>query len=661
MLHGLWVGGGVNDEGTAGGEADAPDPAAGGVGFGRVGLQTLVEHFPHGLLALYDHDLRYTLMAGAGLKAVRMSPEDFVGRRLRDVFPPEVYERDEPALLAALAGETTTVVVPFGDRWFRVTTLPVRDPEGRVQAGMVVSEDVTELERTKAAHLEARTMLELATQAGRLAVWHVDLRTGRATWNDRMYEVYGVERGEPLPLEPWLGRVHPDDRPEALEHVRRARAGRSGAWALRVVGPEGAVRTIERSYSGRVDASGQPVFVAGVDVDVTERRAAEARSREAQKLEAMGRLTGGVAHDFNNVLHVIRSGVAEASGRLSPGHEALDCLRDIELAADRAARMVAQLLAFGRRQALSPIAVDLDALVGETVRMIRPLLGPRVQVELQTGSGARRIRADPAMVEQVVMNLALNARDAMPGGGRISLRTDHCVLTAERAQALGTAPGEHVRLAVEDEGTGMSPEVRARLFEPFFTTKGSAEGTGLGLATVYGVVAQHGGAIDLSSEVGVGTCFDVYWPIARVPGLAAEPARSSSVDPTPSADETVLVVDDDELVRRSVSASLRRAGYRVLEAPDGREGLALIEAGVERIDLALLDVQMPGLGGLQVWERLRGLRPDLPVVLSSGDVEGVVDGTAEVSPRPHFLRKPYDRGALLGTVRAALADPRRAE
>jgi PAS domain S-box-containing protein len=373
--------------------------------------------------------------------------------------------------------------------------------------------------------------------------------------------------------------------------------------------------------------------------DITERRRLEEQLRHAQKMDAVGRLAGGIAHDFNNLLTVINSSTDLAIDALPVGAALREDLLVIRDAGERAARLTAQLLAFSRRAILAPVALDLNATIERMVHTIGRVLGERVAVVTQLDPATPHVVADPGHVDQVLLNLVLNARDAMPDGGRVTIRT-------ERAQ-LGDARA--VALTVEDTGMGMSEEVRARVFEPFFTTKGPGAGTGLGLATVYGIMAQSGGTIAVQSEPGRGSRFVATFP-------AASGAPGSAVKDTPrGGSETVLVVEDEPGVRRIVVRVLRSLGYVVIDAPDAGSALALEATRSEQpIHLLLTDVVMPGMGGRELADAIRARRPQLAVLFMSGYTDDDLLRHGVSSARDAFLQKPFTPEELAAKVRAVL-------
>jgi PAS domain S-box-containing protein len=388
--------------------------------------------------------------------------------------------------------------------------------------------------------------------------------------------------------------------------------------------------------------------------DLTERRRMEDRLRQSQKLEAVGRLAGGVAHDFNNVLTAIIGAAEDLAARLAPGDPLHEDVTDIRTAAHRAAQLTRQLLAFGRKQATQPRVVDVREIVADMERLLRRLIGENIELSVATEPCPAAVRADPGQLEQIVINLAVNARDAMPRGGRLTIETSGAQLGDEDLRRLvDVAPGDYVLLSVSDTGTGMTPEVMSHLFEPFFTTKGAQGGTGLGLSTVYGIVKQGGGGVFVSSAPARGSTFQVYLPRALA---TAEPAtRAPAGAAEGRGTETILLVEDEAMVRAMAVRVLRRAGYRVLDAGDGEEALRLVaDPRTPHVHLLVADVVMPRLGGPDLAARLRATRPELKVLFVSGYTERALEIEAQLGDRTAFLSKPFDGSTLTARVRELL-------
>jgi len=399
-------------------------------------------------------------------------------------------------------------------------------------------------------------------------------------------------------------------------------------------------------------------------LDVTERVRAEedldrahARLVQAEKMEAVGRLAGGVAHDFNNILTAVYGYCDVLQRTLAAEDPAQGFVSEIQRAAERAASLTQQLLAFSRRQELLPRAVDLNDLVLRLRPMLERLIGEDVAVDLDLARELWTVRADPARVEQALVNLAANARDAMPRGGRVSIRTRNAALDGTIpgpavSGAMEAAPGDYVAVTVADTGVGMDEETRAHLFEPFFTTKDFGKGTGLGLSTVYGTVKQSGGSIQFHSEPGKGTEFTIYLPRTQEPASTA--AVSPASRPAAHGSELILYVEDDEAVRSMVTMVLEQQGYKVLAAANGVEALRVAPPVLEQIALVISDVVMPVMNGRELLERLRGMRPNLKFIFTSGYTKDIVDQHEILGVAAPLIEKPLDPASFLASVRKVL-------
>jgi signal transduction histidine kinase len=412
--------------------------------------------------------------------------------------------------------------------------------------------------------------------------------------------------------------------------------------------------TITVRISGRaVSSADEPADVLeAIAEDVTDRRALEDQFRQAQKMEAVGRLAGGVAHDFNNLLMVI-SGYAEVVlAELGPHHLLRDKALAIQQASDRATTLTRQLLAFSRKQLLELKVVDVNAIVSDMERLLRPLIGEDVEFLTSLTNEAAHTRADAGQLEQVLMNLVVNAKDAMSGGGTLTIQTERMVVDdGHRRGATFIRPGDYVMLSVSDTGMGMDKETQSRIFEPFFTTKEKGKGTGLGLSTVYGIVKQSGGYVMVQSEEGRGTTFHIYLP--RVEGVAERhpvPVAHTALGGT----ETVLLVEDEESVRQLVRETLAAKGYRVVEADNGESGVAVAAKHQGKIDLVITDVVMPGMGGRELVKQLAQTRPETKVLYLSGYTEDAIVSEGTIESGAAFLQKPFTLQNLSRKVREVL-------
>jgi two-component system, cell cycle sensor histidine kinase and response regulator CckA len=511
-----------------------------------------------------------------------------------------------------------------------------------------------ERKRGEEALRQSEERLRFALAAARMGIWEWQPREDHLTLSDELVELLGVDaRTFPGTFDGLLSIMHPDDRESVRVAAQMAREQRSGSnghgnddrfeVAFRLA-PKARSDSRWVLTKGRVvrTAAGMASRLTGTMMDVTEHKQLEARLLQSQKLESIGRLAGGVAHDFNNLLTVILGAgyLAERDPLLPPtSREHLESIRE---AAERASQLTSQLLAFARKQVFQLRVLDAGDVVREMQGMLRRLIGEDVELRTSLAPGLWPLRADRAQLEQVLVNLSVNGRDAMPGGGALTIETRNVTLGPDDAARVGVAAGEWVRLAVSDTGVGMDESIKEHIFEPFFTTKGRA-GTGLGLATCYGIVTQLGGTITVETAPGKGSTFTVLLPRVRERVEVA----TKQADAVQGGRETVLIVEDEPLVRNLATNGLALHGYRVLAAASGQEALELLR-GATHVDLLVTDVIMPGMGGRALAEQARVVRPSMKLVFMSGYTE------TELPPGAAFLQKPFTPAVLARTVREAL-------
>jgi PAS domain S-box-containing protein len=540
------------------------------------------------------------------------------------------------------------------------SSAPIRR-DGVIVGAVVVGRDVTAQRRAEEGLRASEQRFRDVVASADEYVFEMD-PAGRVTYISEAVEgVLGYRPDEVV------GR-------SSLEFMGPEEQERSAAYLAERVAQRGKISHLQQEAvhrSGRpvwLDISAVPVLgddgallgYRGAALDITKRHLAEqeraalqSQLAQSQKLESVGRLAGGVAHDFNNILSVILTCASFVLEGLKEGDPLREDVAEIEKGARRAAALTRQLLAFSRKQVLQPVSLDLNQTLREMEGMLRRIIGEDVDLVLALAPGLGTVRADPGQVEQVIMNVAVNARDAMPDGGKLTIETANVELDdAYAGRNPGASPGPHVMLAITDGGTGMDEKTLARIFEPFFTTKEPGKGNGLGLSTVYGIVRQSGGSIDVYSEVGRGTTFKIFLP------RETAAATQAPAPPPPAAravrGETILVVEDDEAVRSIARRMLARAGYRVLTAANGGEGLLACEAHPGEIHLLLTDVVMPQMGGRVFAERLARIRPGLKVLFMSGYTDDAIVRHGVLEPGTHFLGKPFTQADLLAKVRDVL-------
>ena len=532
-----------------------------------------------------------------------------------------------------LRGLLLTLVRPDQSRRFIRTSIePIRTASGGVGGSLSLHRDET---ARVVAERDARTnaeRLELALDAARMGTWEWELGADAATWSPSVFRHFHIEGTRPG-LSGFMTRLHADDVAQvraAIDRIANADEGSTFAQEFRLLGNDELARWAR--LRGRVERRGQTVRVVGVIVDVTEQRRMEEELRRAHRLESLGRLAGGVAHDFNNILGAMLGSI-ELLEEVCPeaGREDLQTVRH---GAERARDLTAQLLAFARKQPIVLEVVDLSLAIAKVDRLLRRLVGPTIRLDINAEPGLQ-VRADAAQLEQVLVNLVVNARDAMPNGGALDVRV--------RGDCRGTA--EVVVLEVEDHGVGMDSSTLGRLFDPFFSTK--EKGTGLGLASSYGIVQQHGGDISVDSAPGSGARFRVVLPRVR-----EAPVRPAAPVVEAAASGRVLLVDDDDAVRATTLRLLKSLGYEAVGARDGDEAVRIARTHAAPLDIMLCDIAMPGRSGPEVARDVAQIRPDIRILFVSGYPEGGEDTVAASG----FLQKPFTRAAL-GAKLAALRRP----
>jgi two-component system cell cycle sensor histidine kinase/response regulator CckA len=450
-------------------------------------------------------------------------------------------------------------------------------------------------------------------------------------------------------------QIHPDDRPLVEQAAREARSGGVGRTIqYRLRHKDGSWRILESRSSAILNAQGDVEKLVVVNRDVSERKSLEEQFRQAQKMEAVGRLSGGVAHDFNNLLGVIIGYAEFLQERLGPGHALRGSVDEILSAGKRAATLTRQLLAFSRQQVLDPKVLDLNAAVSDMDKLLRRLIGEDIELTTILSPDLGRVKADHGQLEQVILNLAVNARDAMPHGGKLVVQTKNFVMDEAfvRRYPYPVQPGPYACLTMSDTGIGMDAETKARAFEPFFTTKEKGKGTGLGLSTVYGVVKQSGGYIDTISAPGAGTTFVIYLPSVSEAIQTERP--SASVVGSSDGRETILLAEDEGSLRTLTRNTLELCGYKVLEAKDGADAIKVSERHTGPIDLLLTDVVMPGMGGNQLAQELTRRRPEIKALFMSGYTGQTVGVQGPIDPGSAFVPKPFTRDTLTRKIREVL-------
>nr|WP_167349680.1 PAS domain-containing protein [Methylobacterium indicum] len=664
----------------------------------RDDLRSITEAAP-ALIAALDRDEVCRFANGNFARWFGRAPAETVGRSLREIVGEAAYAARRPFLARAFAGETVSFEAahPRADgRHALVRYVPRRGPDGDIADLQLLGVDITAETDARAALADSALKFRAIAESMPQMVWSTLPDGYHDYYNPRWYEFTGMPEGS-TDGEGWNAIFHPAEQPEAWRRWRHSLATGEPyeieyrlrrhdgiyRWVLGRAMPirDPATGAIERWFGTCTDIDDQvraretlAQRREALETEIAERTAALAEAnarltaeieerarieealRQSQKMEAVGQLTGGIAHDFNNLLTGIVGSLDLMQTRINEGRtQNLTRYAGLAMAsAQRAAALTHRLLAFARRQPLAAQAVDANRLVSAMDELLRRTLGERVRLEVVVAGGLWLTLCDPNQLENAILNLAINARDAMPDGGQLTIETANAHLDdAYVASEIGVRAGQYVCVCVSDTGTGMPPDVIARAFDPFFTTKPMGEGTGLGLSMIYGFTKQSEGHVRIYSEVGQGTTVKLYLP--RHLGRAAdEPAPSAGL-PVPRAEhgETVLVVEDDATVRTLIGETLTDLGYRVIEAPDGQTGLRILEAP-GRIDLVVTDVGLPGLNGRRMVDEALAARPRLRVLFITGYAENAAFGNGHLAPGMRMITKPFAIDAFATKVRAMI-------
>jgi PAS domain S-box-containing protein len=543
--------------------------------------------------------------------------------------------------------------------WVLYNVTLMEDEEGKeFVEGTIV--DITERKLAEAEIAEWKNRYEAAVLASKQLIYEWAPESNRVTFGGNLESMLGYTAEEVGGRSnKWRELIHPEDAGRYQKEVERVLAGSTEPLHLeyRLRRKDDSYIVVKDDGYFAADASGRKAQMVGFISDVSEQRMLESQLRQAQKMEAVGRLAGGVAHDFNNLLTVIKGYSRMVLEDLKSEAKVRASVEHIDDAAERAASLTQHLLAFSRKQVLQPRVLDLNALMVNLDTMLRRVIGEDVVIETVAAKGLGSVKADPGQIEQVIMNLVVNARDAMPAGGTLTLETANIDLDEAYARDHdGVRPGRYVMLAVSDTGMGMDPQIQSRIFEPFFTTKELGRGTGLGLSTVYGIVKQSDGHIWVYSEPGKGTTFKIYF--ARVDDRAEAMAKAPKSATNVRGDQTILLVEDDQQVRELTRMILSSSGYTVLVA-ENRAALAKICAEyAEEIELLLTDVVMPGISGREAAGMVTARWPEVKVLYMSGYTENSIIHHGVLDTETFFLPKPFTPSALTSKVRGVLEQER---
>ena len=615
----------------------------------------LFEENPEPMLVFDRETLQYIAVNEAAIKHYGYSREEFLAMTVIDIRPSEEVPRVLEAIRQLRNGVKPSGVWQHQKKDGSLIDVEISasaiDFNGR-PAELVSVEDITERKNAEAALRESEERYRDLVENAHDIIYSHDLEGNYLSVNRAGLLITGYSREESLSRN-MAEILAPDYLQRAKEMIGKKLAGEEvTAYELEIIAKDGRRIAVEVN-SKLMYENGAPVAVQGIARNVTERKHLEAQLRQSQKMEAIGQLAGGVAHDFNNLLTAINGYSALALQRIDGNSLVKPYLEEVKKAGDRAANLTRQLLAFGRKQILQPLPLDLNNIVSDMNKMLRRLIGEDITLTAKLAPDLKQIKADPGQIEQVLVNLVVNARDAMPTGGKLTIETANVRLDHEYASHhVGIRPGHYVMLAVSDTGIGMDEGTSARIFEPFFTTKEVGKGTGLGLSTVYGIVKQSGGNIWVYSEPNQGSSFKVY-----LPELQTEPMTGPEVeddDDLVRGSETILLVEDEDVVRGLATSILEEAGYKVISASGGAEAAELCAGRSEPIDLLLTDVVMPQSSGKEVADQLTKIQPSLRVLFMSGYTDEAIVHHGVLDANVEFIQKPFTPVTLSKKVRDVL-------
>jgi PAS domain S-box-containing protein len=537
--------------------------------------------------------------------------------------------------------------------WQLTTKVPLRNGDGAIVGLIGISRNVSDRKQAEVERTRALARLQLQIERMPLAYLLTDANLRFVRWNPAAERIFGFTQAEVFGKHPFDVIVPPQSQPLVSNIFERVRAGDMDAHGeAENQTKDGASIICEWHNTPIFEADGSFAGLLSLAQDVTDRKNLENQLRQSQKMEAIGRLAGGVAHDFNNLLTIITGHSELLLSQPAVVGGVRESVTAINQAGERAAALTGQLLGFSRQSILQPKALDLNAVVAETSKMLHRLIGEDIEFATVLGSDLKRVKVDVGQLDQVLMNLAVNARDAMPAGGKLTIETANVLLSEDyAAMHLDCKAGPHVMLAITDTGSAMSPEVLARIFEPFFTTKGIGKGSGLGLAMVYGIVQQSEGCMHVYSEPGHGTTFKIYLPAVDEPTSLM---RDADFNPDQYGTETILLVEDEEAVRALALQSLQMRGYTVLAAADGKQAMQIVQAHTGPLDLVLTDVVMPNIGGPGLVASMKPWFPHAKVLFTSGYTDDAVVRHGLLEADVAFIQKPYTPMALARKLRQVL-------
>lgn len=635
-------------------------------------IQDLLEDFPF-FVALYGPDLKIQWANKIARKISGRSLKEITGMKCHEIWGFDAPCAGCTAKRVFETGRTSDLELnsqcqshwPEDKGAWQLHVMPVMGKDNKLAAILETGCDITQMHRTEMELKLSQSRLSDAQRLAHIGHWELTPETGKLFWSEEIFRIFEIDPdGFEASYQAFLDATHPEDR-EKVHNAYSDSLETKQPYKIehRLLMGDGRIKYVQERCKTDYDGDGNPVKSIGTVQDITESKLIEAENKklqekivQAQKMESVGRLAGGVAHDFNNMLCVIQGHLDLAMTEVDPGNPLYNSLEEIRNAARRSSDLTRQLLAFARQQPIAPQLLDLNHVIEDMLKMLARLIGEDIELAWIPGKDLGRIKLDPTQVDQILANLCINSRDAISSNGKITIETYKASLDASDCeQRPGFFPGDFVVLAVSDNGCGMDRRTISRLFEPFFTTKKADQGTGLGLATTYGIVKQNKGFINVYSEPDNGTTFRIYFSVYK--GKHAAPVTETAPESITGGNETILLVEDETMILKFCSKLLQKLGYRVFAASSPKQALGLAKTHGPSIDLLITDVIMAQMSGKELAESLTGDFPDLKTLYISGYTANVIAHHGILEDGIMFLQKPFSKGQLAKKVRQALATP----
>jgi PAS domain S-box-containing protein len=630
--------------------------------------KSLAENFPNGTVALFNREMVCEFVDGKGLETIGLKKENLIGRNIYEIFPEDIARIKEENWTKVFNGESSSYEVNFKNCIFTTTVVPIRNTEGKILQGAAFSQDITRLRRYQNEQEKSKTLLEMSEDIAGSGSFETDYVEQEILVSKGWQQIHGINK-DLISVEEFVGIVKHEDVETMIKVCEKARAEHTDYhYQVRIINQQTRdIRHTKVIGKYKYNENNEVVSMVGSVQDITEqKRIGEEKIkmaeelRQSQKMEAIGALAGGVAHDFNNIMQSVIGYSQLMLETLPKDSQEYDNASEIFRGAERAAAITRQLLAFGRRQVLEPSEIDLNKHIASIQDLLERTTKETIRVSFSPKRGLPLVSVDKNQLTQLILNVVTNARDAMPNGGIVELSTSQVHIDKSYNESYFTStekPGEgmYVMLRISDTGEGMSQGVLSHIFEPFYTTKAVGKGTGMGLSSVYGIIRQHGGGIRAESKVGKGSSFFIYLP-AVAKGTSKKGIKVPDEKKPDKGSGTILFAEDEPVLRKLSKKVLGDYGYTMIMAENGQEALDLGRENIYNIDILVFDAVMPKMSGIDAYKALRELRPELPVIFTSGYTESEIHSNYILKHGLTFIQKPYSLKDLLKKIQEMQAN-----